>query len=447
MRRCDINSVEFTPGMPYTIRSMGRNPYQPKIMSHTYIHIQATDGNHESKKCFYTFGLKSDDRKLVSPKRIGAGYGTSYVGTLLQAPDFADLQCASRLTKCKSQNQSKGRDGSECGALCSAKGFSLLMQQQNDGDAANQNKYVFYGNIMGSGFLNDTQCNILNAFKEKSITQERGETKWKEYKMPFTFSFLAACPTPVDWREAEYYNCQKFAQVFHTKPAQIWKYMHQEAAEADNSIPPVEKLLGSALSSLDKLLKQHNNASSSSSSGLQFNLRQICEILLCLRNSSMRLQETLFENSQLSADIISSSSGNGAKIPESVIRQIAVVMLFVTLVNFFNTHNESGVRLVPPILSDFYNFNSSAVAASDVIDREESQVWVEIIPEFLDSCGDILSLSGDYSDDFMADDYSIGNAAKMQLVLKQIVSQYPERLQNVAMAIAQSAISSSSSTP
>ncbi len=238
MQKCEIyddpNSFRFNEGDQFSIRYLSDKTYLPELSGltlHHFVHIIHKD-KHTNKSCFVTFGLKS--HQLVNPKRFGANYGTSYSGTVVQSPDFAALMCSARVNKCMDKYDDTGRCKKEC------IGVKGIMQVQG--------KYTSLGKVAQGEFgfkyqgkLNAIQTNILNFFLEHATLREsRSGTRWREYIMPYTFSFLAdVCPV-INWGEQEYFNCQKFAFLFNTNPSDIWKILTGESAPAVQESPVPE---------------------------------------------------------------------------------------------------------------------------------------------------------------------------------------------------------------
>ena len=79
--------------------------------------------------------------------------------------------------------------------------------------------------------LNETQANIINWFKLNSRQDSKRENSFFT-ELPFTFSFLPNFCSTKDWGSNEYYNCQKFTEVFHKKPENIWKYLETSKSKS-----------------------------------------------------------------------------------------------------------------------------------------------------------------------------------------------------------------------
>lgn len=183
---------------------------------HHFVHVIHKD-KYTGKSCFFTFGLKT--HKLLNPKRFGAKYGTSYSGTILQGPDFSDLKCTAKVNKCMDTfNADKERCKQEC------VGVKGIMQIQNGRVLLGKVAEGDFG-FKYKGNLNVLQARILNFFVKHATLRSQNHTQWKEYEMPYTFSFLSdVCPS-MNWGDKEYFNCQKFAFLFYAKPEDIWKMM------------------------------------------------------------------------------------------------------------------------------------------------------------------------------------------------------------------------------
>ena len=93
-----------------------------------------------------------------------------------------------------------------------------------------------------TGQLNKEQIAILHWFFQNSssrISRTGGRTIVNA-QLPFTFSWIPDRCAFRDWGEEEYYNCQKFAIVFHTNPGSILKHISKSVHDSDtrSSVEP-----------------------------------------------------------------------------------------------------------------------------------------------------------------------------------------------------------------
>lgn len=376
--RCE-STGNFVPGLKYTIRAIGQNRMNfSTAISHTFIQISTRD-SVTNKPCFYSFGLKSGD--LMNPNRPLSIVGTSYYGTILQEPDFAEMLCSKRVMACKKQEQIRSsnsiaglreRPKSKCDSVCFMKGYSR----------SSTGEYFAMGHILAKGTLNKIQADIvnhlvLNGVKHKS---KSSDTTWKVYKMPFTFSFFAACPS-MDWKEQEYFNCQKFAILFHSNPWRIWQFMKPK--DTEQSI--LDTLLANIITIIHRFYTKHD---------LQFETRNSANMLSCSFNISKDISEKILQASD--------------SIPPDVIESIASIVAWVMLRKYTHT-----------------SISYSDVSINFTDDPNEPN-WEEIVPAII-SMSDCVDDSGQYAD----------NEIRANIDIEKLRSMYPtevgpliEELQN-----------------
>lgn len=274
MERCNVYNTEgvlfrFNEGDPYSIRYLDSNILKYELnglILHHFVHI-IHKNKDTNKTCFFTFGMKSDE--LMNPDRRGATYGTSYSKTILQAPDFSDLICSSKVNKCFNQYKDINRCKNQCIGI---KGISkpvdtMIMQTvPSDRKAIAIGKVATHRGKQYQGTLNETQTKILNFFIEDSHIKNRNGVLYREYQLPFTFSFLADVCHLIDWQEKEYYNCKKFAFTFHDNPSKIWKVLKTQRVSSLSEIVNLQQeytppeALGDAFDFvMEKYLQYFNN--------------------------------------------------------------------------------------------------------------------------------------------------------------------------------------------
>lgn len=211
MGRCDLKSVRVSPGDTYTIRLLDANPgkkYLPEwageYVSHYFIDIKSKEHG-----CFITFGLKKD----MGPNS-GKGGIMNYGSTEMRSPDFSDSKCSYLYNKCLDNGDS------DCEDVCIGGEYVLI----NSKEKILRGKIVTEEGQQMKSELNDTQSKIINWFLSNCVDDTRpGRSKSYVAKLPFTFSFTPDRGSIIDWGAEEYFNCQKFANVFHNSPERIAK--------------------------------------------------------------------------------------------------------------------------------------------------------------------------------------------------------------------------------
>jgi hypothetical protein len=238
------NQGDFTLGDKYTIRSLDNNEYKKRAtpylgdplvnkITHWYIDIE-TKTKKAAEPCIFTLGLKGNTEKKGG---IWASLGWAYSGTELRSPDFSDSICNSKIANlCNSSDdvkdclKNKGCINSEeyeIGKILRGK----IMTDENG------KKY--------KGFLNNEQLMIIEWFRKKSTLKTftskrtRKVTKYWNTSLPFTFTFFPGKCFKEYRGEYNgpdgnnvYYNCQKFATLFHADPEKILKYLKQSGGKS-----------------------------------------------------------------------------------------------------------------------------------------------------------------------------------------------------------------------
>jgi hypothetical protein len=225
--KCDRDAIRVSEYDSYSIHSIAHNVMAKPIMSenlaestsHNYIDIQNNANN-----CFITIGLKMDDKS-------GLTGILRWHGTELSSPDVIYGVCKHRYEKCMDDRQKKDMSPEKKHAECKEKCIGIPDQLE---DNIFRGKIVKKDGVEQKGMLTATQANIINFFlinRKKKVDEKTGRIEYV-YELPFTFSWTPDFCTREAFgltgsvgTAAEYYNCQKFASVFHTEPDNLWNIL------------------------------------------------------------------------------------------------------------------------------------------------------------------------------------------------------------------------------
>lgn len=243
INRCDLMDPTFSVNTndKYSIRMLQPAGIQAKvgaIVSHHYIDIEKDLGNNN--KCLMTLGLRTENAKKAG--HIGI---TKYLGTELLSPDFADTKCTGLMNKCKRSC----KDSTECKSKCEEEkggclGANIYILNSNDKIIRGTMRPNYTDNKDYHN-LNEYQVNIINWFlQHKTKIDDGRETPSYIANLPFTFSFTPDFCSFRDWGPKEYYNCQKFVNVFHNQAERIWNILKEydygewRLVSAQTPLPP-----------------------------------------------------------------------------------------------------------------------------------------------------------------------------------------------------------------
>jgi hypothetical protein len=225
--KCDRDAIRVSEYDSYSIHSIAHNVMAKPIMSenlaestsHNYIDIQNNANN-----CFITIGLKMDDTGGLAIRR--------YHGTELRSPDVIYGICKHKYEKCINDTP-KVISLDNIHADCKNKCIGIPDKLEDN---------IFRGKIVKKdgeeqkGKLTATQAKIINFFlinRKKKVDEKTDRIEYV-YELPFTFSWTPNICAGKGWvfpgyegTAAEYYNCQKFASVFHTEPDKLWDILNK----------------------------------------------------------------------------------------------------------------------------------------------------------------------------------------------------------------------------
>lgn len=215
----DFDKVKPTVdvGNKYTIRSVVNVPYNSLASlpfrslgmdkyTHYFINIITSNG------CELKFGLKE----------------VNGVGTEVTFPDSIQSVCTYKFNKCiEKRNNPETCKNQGCFGINTYKKI-------NDGSDKYDINYLIHKDVDGtemSGVLNQAQVNItnwlLNNYKKK-VDEKKGRVTYivdLPFKFYFTSDFCYGGNFTGIYSNSVFYNCKKFAHIFHKDPEILVQYL------------------------------------------------------------------------------------------------------------------------------------------------------------------------------------------------------------------------------
>lgn len=213
--RCDLDSVKFSPGQHYSIRTLtdatkagnalleaGKPALELINLArpHHYIDVVATDGSSVTgeNSCRVSAGLMFKD---LNAKHFFGG------STELHMPDKFDIKCSIYCVKKRKKDRK-----ANCQSVCPGADRDGRGEVVHDAEG-----------VPMAGKLSTSQANVLtwlvkNASKRK---REKGRVANNVTDLPFTYLFPLFAPSKKDIDAAtctDFSNCRHLGQMFHEHP-------------------------------------------------------------------------------------------------------------------------------------------------------------------------------------------------------------------------------------